>query len=275
MFLIRLSLILTMLCGMSLQAGLFERVDRNPGSKNTIKVLLVHDKPGVMVEVKGKYRIFDPNTNKYLTTRFLGKRKLIQAIRDGIKWGEEFPGIHQLLIVPGNEETTTLVDGIEYRGLVYVYDIGGAISVVNEIDYDDYLNSLITNKLKRELPKEALAAYVIAERTLALYRTMHAPSPYWAVRGDWVGYQGIAIINPKSFLAEVIAETRNMVMSEEDSFQGIKPFPSVWKKESESPDGVVAKIDLNQADSLARSGRNASQILKKAFPNCSMKLMQD
>lgn len=88
----------------------------------TIKVLIVHDKPGVVLEVKGKYTLYDPNKSKYkhISTRFLGKRKFIQAVSDGLRWGEEFPGVYQLLIVPDEKTMTTVVDGNDYQGNLYI-----------------------------------------------------------------------------------------------------------------------------------------------------------
>lgn len=52
-----------------------------------IKVLVMHDKPAATLDVKGKYRIYDPNTNEHISTRFIGKRQQIQAISGGLKWG--------------------------------------------------------------------------------------------------------------------------------------------------------------------------------------------
>ncbi len=136
----------------------------------TIKVLVTHDKPGVVLEVKGKYKIYDPHQNMYISTRFIGKRKFIQAISDGLKWGEEFPGIHQIRIVPDDPNTTTLVDGIEYKGSIFVYDIGGTISVVNEIDIEDYLKSILEPQFDDNLLPETFASIAITARTNAYYQ---------------------------------------------------------------------------------------------------------
>ena len=48
----------------------------------TIKVLVAHDQPGVMLEVTGKYRVYDPNENTLLAAPRLGKKRYIQAISD-------------------------------------------------------------------------------------------------------------------------------------------------------------------------------------------------
>src|SRR5262245_44284269 len=70
----------------------------------TIRVMVMHDQKGVGLEVRGKYNIVDPHTQEILATRFKGKSQLIQALSSGLKWGEEFPGIHQVEIIPTSPE---------------------------------------------------------------------------------------------------------------------------------------------------------------------------
>lgn len=251
-----------------------------PEKKAAIKILIVHDKPGAVVEVKGKYKIYDPNTKDYISTRFVGKRKFIQAVQDGLKWGEEFPGVYQLLIIPDSATTTTLVDGIEYQGSIYVYDVEGAISIVNEIGYDDYLNSMLASQLRNiQLPQQALAAAVIAARTNAMYQVQNPKTNFWAVDGRKIGYQGHALIDPSNEIQKAIEETHNMVMSLSSSFATpIKPFPVQWdsliaQQSGENP--VVARISLSDAAELAKQGDHSAQILKKAFPNTIVRLIKE
>ena len=51
--------------------GYFSSSQKN--TPPTIKTLLVQDKVGVVLEVKGKYKIVDPHTGNHLGTRFDGK----------------------------------------------------------------------------------------------------------------------------------------------------------------------------------------------------------
>src|SRR5262245_19381260 len=82
----------------------------------TLKVLILHDEPMANLEVKGKYTLEDPHANQHLSTRLVGKSQTIQAIAAGLKWGEEFPGIHQIQITPAGPDTVILVNGVEYKG---------------------------------------------------------------------------------------------------------------------------------------------------------------
>lgn len=240
-----------------------------------INVLIVHDQVGVVLEVKGRYKIYDPNTNKHLTTRFSGKRKFIQAVRDGIKWGEEFPGIYQLVIVPDEASTTTIVDGIEYKGPIYVYDIGGTISVVNRVSIEDYLSQILSHRYKQEQSQEVLAALVITARTAAYYRVANPKNQFWSVDAKQVGYQGIPLINPTSPIEQAIKATRYMIMSKSSDRQ-VLAFLAEWLEPGETPQSaqaVVSQISTADANTLAQKGENAAQILSKAFPGTKIELI--
>lgn len=264
-----------------LNAGVLERQFINkpaPATPPGIKILLVHDKPGVILEVKGKYKLYNPHNNEHISTRFAGKRKYIQAIQDGLKWGEEFPDQHQLLIVPDNSEVTTVVDGIEYRGNIYVYDVGGTISVVNEPDIEDYLHSILTTKKTNAKAPEVLAASAITARTNAYYLTANPKNKFWAVDGRQVNYQGYAVIDRKNPIAPAIDATRYIILSRSgDSEEDATPFPAQWNSEafgdSSTGEEILSRISLSDAETMAQKGQHAAQILAKAFPGTNTVLM--
>lgn len=252
-----------------MQAGFFDFFSKStPSTPPAIKVLVTHDQPGAVIEVKGKYKLFDPKTNEHLSTRFIGKRKYMHALKDGLQWGEEFPGLHQLQIIPDSEETTTLVDGIEYKGAIMIYDIGGSISVVNAIDIEDYLKSTLSET--KTLPEELMAVLAITARTNASYLAANPKTTFWAINGKQVGYKGYAVTNRNSSMEAAIESTRAMILSlGEKGKNKINPFLIEWNSATKAADqkAVVAQISLGDAEALARRGENAGQILAKAFPN--------
>lgn len=239
---------------------------------NPIKILIVHDQPGAVLEVDGKYQIFDPHTDSLLSTRFIGKRKFVQALRDSLKWGEEFPGIHQIKIVPDEKKTMTMVDGVNYKGNIYIYDIGGTISIVNEVDIEDYLKSILSAQFDSHLPEEELAAIAIAARTNAYYQAQNPKNTYWAVDASKVGYEGNSKVQDLSPILKAIHSTKHMVLEKEG-----KLFPAEWgsstggKNSREKVD--FSRISLFEAEELAKKGEHAAQILSKAFPGSYVKLI--
>lgn len=246
----------------------------------TIKVLALHDQNGAVLEVRGKYKIIDPNTNKDITgLRFKGKSQYIQAIPSGLKWGEEFPGVHQLQIIPTGPETEILLNNNYFPGSLLVYNIGGTISVVNELPIEDYLINTLPNKFPQNLSDETLAALVISERTNAYFQAQHPKNNFFSADGTQVGYQGLLKIDPNSPLQKAIRNTRYMVMSRTGLYEGvITPFAIQWDnipaKLGSDAKIESSKITVAQADEMAKKGDHAAIILDKAFPHSTIQLIR-
>ena len=258
-------------CG-SIQAGFFSNLvsafTKSEPVDPTVGVLITHDVPGVVLEVKGKYRIYDPLTQDFISTRFVGKRKFIQAYSDGIKWGEEFPSLHQIQIVPEDPRTTTLVDGIEYSGVITVYDIGGTISIVNDVPSDEYLKTIL-NPYYFEMPEELAAAYVIAARTNVMYQLKNSPSRFFTVDKDSVNYGGKASNVRGDGFSPAISATNNMIMT-----RNLLPFAiEMYTKNADPAVRLpLGNLTFDQALELAKQGNHAAQILNKAFPGSTVSL---
>ncbi len=268
----------------SLNAGFWDSVHGMIWGTNTqtspkIDVLLLNDQPGVMIDVQGKYKLYDPHTQKHLGTRFVGKRKMIQGIAAGLKWGEEFPGIYQLQIMPDDPMTKIIVNGIEYPGSIFVYDIGGSVSIVNRVDLEDYLICTLSKQHYEPLPEETFSAVAIVARTFAYFEAENPKSQYWAVDAQQVGYQGNNDIDTRSHLAHAIQSTSGMVLSLTGAYEGIvTPLAAQWGPGSGSQgnkhQGVYSRISLFEAEELGKSGKDAAAILSKAFPDAHIEMVR-
>ena len=241
----------------------------------TIRVLLLHDVEGAKLEVRGKYSLFDPYTNSHLSTRFAGKSRYIQALGDGLKWGEAFPGLYQIKIKP-DDGSTTVINNHEYQGLIYVYDIGGTISIVNQIPVEDYVRSILFGYQNQHLEPETLAAIAIVARTNAYFQAVNPKNTYWAVDAEKVGYQGHI---PGSFAVDdAVKLTRYMIMSRTGVYEGIAtPFAAQFGDLSSgqsTKEPETSKISLEEANAMAQRGEHAAQILAKAFPGSTIMIMQ-
>lgn len=252
---------------MDLVSSTLKKAPQQPPS---IRILLTHDVPGVVIEVKGKYNIYDPNTNDQISRSFQGKRRYMQALVDGLRWGEEFPGIHQVKIVPRDASTTIIVDGVEYHGTIYVYDVGGSISVVNMINVEDYLNMILPQRYKDPMPEELLAAVAIVERTNCYYRMQNSKTAFWNVDAKKEGYGGYALSRPSRFIEQAVHKTQYMALQGLDGFLELGWLPESNAKRFR---GVTySTMTLQDADLLVKRGKNAAEILKTAFPMAALKL---
>jgi stage II sporulation protein D len=245
----------------------------------TVRVLLTNDQPGLVLEIKGKYRIFDPRTNQQLSRGFQGKRRMLQTGAEGIIWGETFPGVYQLNIVPEDSSTTITLDDVAYPGTLYFYDIGGTISAVNAISVEEYLKATLATHYRDPLPDELLAALAITARTSTYHSAQHNRSPFWDIDAAEVGYQGHQRLQPSPEMARAIDHTKFMILhrSAANGEWSGNPFAVEWRPGSGAPllpDTTYSAITIEEAAQMAKRGNDASKILEKAFPGTSLQLIR-
>lgn len=265
----------------NLQAGVWDDItgyfksETRPEPPN-IRVLLIHDAEGANLQIQGRYSLYDPYTNSHISTRFAGKSKYIQALGDGLKWGESFPGLYQLKIEPDEPTTVVSINGSEYENSIYVYDIGGAISIVNQIPVESYVRSILINHQNQNLELETLASLAIVARTNAYFQAVNPKNTYWAVDAQKVGFQGRLSAN--NSLDRAVNQTRYMIMSRTGVYEGVATpfagqFGSLLPGQS-AKDVQLSRITLEEANGMAKNGEHAAQILAKAFPGSTIMLMQ-
>src|SRR5262249_48102922 len=86
-----------------------------------IKVLLEKDVPSAFLEAKGHYRVLRKDSGNVLSSGTVGKRFVVHALQDGLRWGEEYPDVYQISIVPLTPESALYVNGIQYKGAISIY----------------------------------------------------------------------------------------------------------------------------------------------------------
>lgn len=264
-----------------LQGGVWDKVTgyfkgNSRPEAPTIRVLLLHNVEKANLESRGKYSLYDPYTNSHISTRFTGKSRTIQTLSDGLKWGEAFPGLYQIKIKPDDAASSTVINGRDYSGDVYIYDIGGTISIVNQIPVEEYVRSILNEYQNQNLEPEALAALAIAARTNAYFQATNPKNTYWAVDAEKVGYHGRIQNTPA--IENAVRATRYMIMSRTGVYEGVAtPFACQFEAaEGGQPakDSEVSQISLEEANTMAQQGAHAAQILAKAFPGTTIMLMQ-
>lgn len=241
-----------------------------------IKVLLAKDLDNPVVEVKGKYRVYNPHDDSLLSQGYIGKKYPIQSLSHGIKWGEEFPDIYQLAIVPDNDQSVVSVNGTPYRGILYVYDINGTINLVNELPIEEYVKSYLAAHVEGQLEDEALEALAIVARTNTYYERLSAKNPHWQVDASQAGFEGY--IRPDNYagIRQAVVATRYLVMKSKEATEYGGVFPATWTehcagktadpaaifRKKTVPSGMAVESPLA---SLDRENSRWSFTLKKSY----------
>lgn len=215
-----------------------------------IKVLMKENIDGALIDIDGGFKIYNPQNDKLLTSSSKGKRYYLQTNASGLKWGESYPSVHQMRIVPNAYDGMILVDGIQYKGSLEVYDVNSKIQLVGEVDVEDLLKSTLSSGLcHKEYSSSTIEAIAIAMRTHFYYSASRGANPYWDVHANEIGYSGYGLIKINPAIERAVAATRHLILTYKD-----KPFATSWtensggktasyesiyRKKATGPDGVA------------------------------------
>jgi stage II sporulation protein D len=218
-------------------SGNYRMTPPNP----SIKILIAKSINQADINVEGPYRIFNPDDESVAGYGLFGKNYPISSTVDGIKWGEEFPGVFQIAIVPANSKTKIYVNNISYPGSVFVYQVDGKIHLVNQVKIEDYLKNILPQELGSSINEEAMSAAVIVSRTDAYYQTLKYPNAHYHLDAKEINYQGSNGLRDRS-IDNCVDSTRYLVMRQQDSniYQGL--FPATWTAHSAGKTALASVI---------------------------------
>lgn len=234
-----------------------------------IRALIAKEMNSAVLEAKGAYKVLMGGTNSLLSSGTSGKRFVVHGMREGLRWGEEYPDCFQIYVVPESENTTFFLDGIQYKGAMIVTQGSNyKITVVNEVAIEDFIKSTLAVKLNSAASLETLAALAITARTESYYHATkeNKAKRLWDIDALDYNYFGHAISTRSSILDEAIASTRFMVMKKSvpESEHAI-PFAVEWSMNQEG-----SSLSLAGAEELASRGYDAKKILKTYFPQANI-----
>ncbi len=209
------------------KAAEFPTDDMQKTKPATIKVLLQENQEKIILEVKGGYKVFCPYTNVIISSSSNAKRGYMTPKKSGLFWGDTFPGSFGIRIVPTSGQTSILVNGIQYKGCLEVYDINGTLRVINEVDVENYLRSSLATQFFHVTEPEVLNALIIVARTQAYHQVHKFPEAPWHVIAADVNYHGCGNTLQNSPLEQAIATTRHAILT-----YHLEPFAASWSENS-------------------------------------------
>lgn len=211
----------------------------------TVRVLIKKVAVNTRIEVKGRHHLYNPKTEMLLKTSTKKRKGIIHDSDHGLVWDEQLKNIHEVRIVPDEKNCSILVDGIQYNGWTEIFGIGGTITIINEIDVDNYLKSLLSAQLRGNWSNETLDALVITQRTALINLIEKREYASWQLEARKEGYRGLTF--DKS-IHDAVERTRGLILHFNK-----KPFAATWgenlagrsvsyrsifRKAVPSPDGV-------------------------------------
>ncbi|HSX10847.1 MAG TPA: SpoIID/LytB domain-containing protein [Chlamydiales bacterium] len=224
----------------------YERV-AEPMAPRNIQILLEKDTDGALLEVRGPYYIFNPHDGSRVSSGLLGKRFMIHETENGLKWGEEFPGIHQIYIKPRSADTAIFINGIQHSGAVAIYGVSNTINIVNDLDIESYVKATLTSQFTAPLEPEVISALAILVRTDAYYRATRASqNSFWHTSAQEINYQGSALVVSNSSIDRAVDSTRHLILVHAENGHNL-PFATAWTEHSAGKTAPYSSIFRKEA----------------------------
>lgn len=238
----------------------------------TIKVLLAQNVASALLEAKGAFRVYKMQNGAPISYGSTGKRYVVHPLPDGLRWGEVFPDVFQIVIVPEEPNGMVYVDGHQYRGAIHISQNRNRITIVNEVDVEDFLKSTLTKEVPEGIAKEALAALAITARTQAYFRVATAAErAAWHVTAQETNYLGYGVTKKVPAMEEAVEGTRLIALEQKDvkkaMAETVMPFEVSW---GEGCAGSKDMLDLRKAAEMAERGMDATRILHAFFPEAKV-----
>ncbi|MCF7806854.1 MAG: hypothetical protein K9M13_04315 [Simkaniaceae bacterium] len=239
-----------------------EKTDEHTNEKPaSIKVLVLQNSEGALIEIKEGFSIFDLKTGKTLYTSSSEKRHFLFPQKMGMKWGNSFDHTYQLRIVPKDPATTFLVNGTEFFGSLEVHYIDDILYFINDTDIELYIKSRLASRFADEMISfPALEALAITERTKAYFLATKNMDCLWHVDGIEENYFGTVMTKLSSEIDLSVDATKYVIMTykggafpaevTKNSAGRTASYKGIYRKEASSPEGVESPI--------ARKNRMAS-----------------
>jgi stage II sporulation protein D len=155
----------------------------------TLAVRLATVRDRALITLDGDYTIEDLDNRLVETGIRLGPAPLTAGPGRPVLDGRPMPAAG-FLIIPGRDGTLSL-DGSAFRGRFKILPgAGPTLDVINLVDMEDYLRSVIAQEMSPSWPLDALKAQAVAARTYCVEHALRLADEPWQLNQYSMAYRG-------------------------------------------------------------------------------------
>ena len=260
----------------------------NPANAIKIGLLTQVDEAGIGTNVAG--RLIDVHTNKTVCTAEAMKGYMIFPYKNDIAIlsGGHYYGLGtDAVVLRPDKEGYVSTKGRWYRGKLMIKNIGGKLTVINDIDLEDYIKGVVPSEMPSSWEFEALKAQAIAARSYALANLGKQAKFGYDLKDNTEDQAYGGASSETNVTNKAVDETHGLVLTYDmkiisayySASAGGMTSTSAWggyvpylHSVPSFDDNVVKKghgVGMSQhgANNLAKQGYNAYQILQYFYQN--------
>ncbi|MBF0510725.1 MAG: SpoIID/LytB domain-containing protein [Candidatus Omnitrophica bacterium] len=178
--------LILVLCSMIMAAGIAFAgllAKDKPKVPQMIKVAIVRDSRELDLAIHGSYRIRDLSSGKIIGNGSYLNNCHVRLLDHGILIGLQVLPAKKMLIEP-SRDASLIIDERPFRGEVtLIRTPENKITVINDINVEDYIKGVLYREVSSHWPMEALKAQAVAARTYAIY-SIHPAGKLYDVTND-------------------------------------------------------------------------------------------
>ena len=148
-----------------------------------IRVLIIDDKLAVNLALKGRYKIYEINSDRVV----MGGPYLnadVAGAKTGLSIGNKEMNVSGVKVKVARD-SNIYVDGRRFRGDIdIIRKDNSKLMVINHIGMDEYLYGVLYHEVSHLWPMECLKAQAIAARTFALFQARQNKLQQYDLRSD-------------------------------------------------------------------------------------------
>ena len=134
----------------------------------------------------------------------------VASHRRGITFGDKLYRINGFTIVPRSDGSVS-IDGARFRGNFKVIKKDGALWVINYVNVDDYLKTVVPSEISPSSDIDALKAQAIVSRSYAIFTAINDPeADYYLTGRSQAYYRGIEAESERS--TKAVQSTKGRVI---------------------------------------------------------------
>lgn len=207
------------------------------------------DASKIDLEVRGKYLFHNMATDSEITPIRPGKKSDLITSGNEIYWKEEMTELPDVRLVPASLDTIISVNGTPYKGCIEIHNRNGLLTLINEVDVEDFLKSTLAGKFTETLEPEVWQAISITERTSLYYLIQKKGNVPFHFKAEEIDYQGTISPFQDPICDNALEATRHVVLTYQDKcFPALVTndcggktanFTSLFRRNISAPAGVV------------------------------------
>ncbi len=174
-----------------------------------VRVGLVVNEPQASVAVAGPFTVSSPSGATLMNAHSLPSCA-VQPGPGGLWLGSDWIAAAEARIIP-ERDGSVRVNGHSYRGQLLLRNGGGRITVLNLVDMERYLASVVGSEVIESWPEGALRAQAVAARTYALYKMKVSAGKECDARATTADQVYLGTQRETAKLRNVVKETAGIV----------------------------------------------------------------